>query len=69
MILLGVLLAVVVGLSFAAMGIFLLLGLVATVATVRAARRDRRLADELDAVLEEIVGPRSASASTSSFER
>jgi len=67
MILLGVLLAVVVGLSFAAMGVFCLLGLVATVATVRAARRDRRLADELDAVLEEIVGPRSPSAST--FER
>lgn len=67
MILLGVLLAVVVGLSFTAIGFFFLLGLAATLATVRAARRDRRLDDELDAVLEGIVGPRSPSTST--FER
>jgi Flp pilus assembly protein TadB len=62
MIVLRLMLAVVVGLSFVAMLIFLLLGLAVTVATLRAARRERRLSEELDNVLEAIVGPRSSSS-------
>jgi Flp pilus assembly protein TadB len=59
---LGVILAVLLGSSFVALGVFGVLGLTASVATVLSARRERRLADELDRALDEIVGPRSRSS-------
>lgn len=65
MVLLGVIVAVLLGLSFVALGLFAVAGLAAVVATMRAARRDRQLANELDGVLDEIVGPRTPSSSTS----
>ena len=59
---LGVILAVLLGSSFVALGLYAVVGLAVSVATVRAARRERRLAGELDRVLDEIVGPRSPSS-------
>ena len=59
---LGVVLAVLLGSSFVALGLYVAVGLAAAAATVRTARRERRLTSELDRVLEEIVGPRSPSS-------
>jgi cell division protein FtsL len=59
---LGVVLAVLLGSSFVALGLYVAVGLAAVAATVRTARRERRLTCELDRVLEEIVGPRSPSS-------
>ena len=58
---LGFILAVLLGLSFLALGLFVALGVAASVSTLRRARREQRLADELDWVLDEIIGPRSPS--------
>jgi cell division protein FtsL len=58
---LGVVLAVLLGLSFVAMGLYVVVGLAAAATTVRTARRERQLTRELDRVLEGIVGPRSPS--------
>lgn len=59
---LGVILAVLLGSSFVALGLYAVVGVVVVAATVRAARRERRLAGELDRVLDEIVGPRFPSS-------
>ena len=59
---LGVILAVLLGSSFVALGLYAVAALVAAAATVRTARREHRLAGELDRVLDEIVGPRSPSS-------
>ena len=59
---LGVILAVLLGSSFVALGLYAVVGLVVVAATVRTARREHRLAGELDRVLDEIVGPRSPSS-------
>jgi Flp pilus assembly protein TadB len=64
-VILGVVLAVLLGLSFVALGLYAVVGLVVVAATVRAARREHRLAGELDRVLDEIVGPRSPLSSES----
>jgi hypothetical protein len=45
-----------------ALGLFATLGVAASVSTLRRARREQRLADELDWVLDEIIGPRSPSS-------
>lgn len=58
---LGFILAVLLGLSFLALGLFAALAVAASVSTLRRARREQRLADELDWVLDEIIGPRSPS--------
>ena len=60
-------LGVLVGLSFVALAVFAAAALVASVATVLSARHDRRMAAELDWVLDEIVGPRSRPAATSAW--
>ena len=59
---LGFILAVLLGSSFLALGLFAALGVAASVSTLRRARREQRLADELDWVLDEIIGPRSPSS-------
>ena len=58
---LGFILAVLLGSSFLALGLFTTLGVAVSVSTLRCARRDQRLADDLDWVLDEIIGPRSPS--------
>ncbi|MFI5035640.1 MAG: hypothetical protein ACHQFZ_05490 [Acidimicrobiales bacterium] len=50
--------ALLVG-SFAALGLYAVLGVAATVSTLRQAARDRRLADEVDEVILAVLGPRS----------
>ena len=60
MILFEVIVAVLLASSLVVMGLVIVVGAVATVATVRCARRDHLVAEELDAVLDEIVGPRSS---------
>lgn len=57
----GVILALLLGSSFVALGLYAVVGFAAAAATVRTARREQRLAGELDRVLDEIVGPRSPS--------
>jgi hypothetical protein len=44
-----------------ALGLFAALAVAASVSTLCRARREQRLADELDWVLDEIIGPRSPS--------
>lgn len=58
---LGLVLEVLVLSSFAMLALFAVAGVVVSAWTVARARRDRRLADELDRVLVGIVGPRSES--------
>jgi hypothetical protein len=55
----AVLLGVVLVASFIALGVYVVLGLAATVSTLRAAHRDRQLADEIDRVIVAVLGPRS----------
>jgi positive regulator of sigma E activity len=57
----GVILAVLVVSSFVMLAVFALAGTAASVMTLRRAQRERRLADELDEMLIEIVGPRTHS--------
>ena len=56
---LGVILAVLVMVSFAMLALFAIAGVAVSTLTLLRARRERRLADELDQVLIGIVGPRT----------
>ena len=55
----GAVLAVLVLISLVAIGVYLIAGVTVSVSTLRRARRERRMADELDRVLEEVLGPRT----------
>ncbi len=59
---LGFFMAVLLGSSFLALGLFTALGVAASVSTLRRARHDQRVLEDLDRVLEEIIGPRSPSS-------
>ncbi|HVB70631.1 MAG TPA: hypothetical protein VND83_03900 [Acidimicrobiales bacterium] len=45
--------------SFVALWLYVALGLAATVSTLRAAHRDRRITEEIDRVIAAVLGPRS----------
>jgi hypothetical protein len=55
----AVLFGVVLVASFVALGLYVVLGLAATVSTLRAARRDRQITEEIDRVIVAVLGPRS----------
>jgi cell division protein FtsL len=57
----GVLLAVLLAVSFIMLALFVVTGVVVSVLTLLRAHRERQLAEDLDEVLVEIVGPRSGS--------
>ena len=59
---LAVILAVLVVFSFVVLALFAVAGVSVSALTVLRARREQRLADELDQVLEGILGPRSGSS-------
>ncbi len=56
----GAVLGLLVVVSFVVIGFYLTAGVAASVATMARARRDRQLMDELDGVLEEVLGPRTS---------
>jgi hypothetical protein len=60
---LGVILAVLLAVSFVMLALFALAGVGVSALTLLRARRERKLVDELDQVLVEIVGPRTGSLS------
>jgi Flp pilus assembly protein TadB len=60
----GAVLAVLVVVSFVAIGLYLIAGITVSVSTLLRARRDRRMADELDRVLEQVLGPRTRTTSS-----
>jgi Flp pilus assembly protein TadB len=61
----GAVLAVLVLISLVAIGLYLIVGVTAVVSTLRRARREHRMADELDRVLEQVLGPRTFETSSS----
>ena len=60
----GAVLAVLVVVSFVAIGLYLIAGIAVSVSTLLRARRNRRMADELDRVLEQVLGPRTRETSS-----
>ena len=62
---LGVVLAAALLVSFVALFSYLVVAIGVSALTLKHAQRDRRLSDELDQVLVEILGPRSRPAATS----
>jgi hypothetical protein len=63
----AVLLGVVLASSFVALGLYLVMGVAVTVSTLRVARRDRQLAEEVDRAILAILGPRSAETTATTF--
>lgn len=55
----GAVLAVLVLISLVAIGLYLIVGVTVSVSTLRRARREQRMADELDRVLDQVLGPRT----------
>lgn len=60
----GAVLAALVVVSSAAIGLYLIVGITVSVSTLFSSQRDRRMADELDRVLEEVLGPRTPKPSS-----
>jgi membrane protein implicated in regulation of membrane protease activity len=58
----GVVLAALLLVSFAALFLYFIVAVGVSALTVRRAQRDRRLTNELDQVLVEILGPRTGPA-------
>lgn len=63
----GVLFGFVLVASFVALGLYVVLGLAATVSTLRAARRDRQITEEIDRVIVAVLGLRSPEAPAVEF--
>ena len=66
---LGVFLAVLLAASFVMLALFVVTGVVVSVLTLLRAHRERQLAEELDEVLVEIVGPRTGAFAGSARSR
>jgi Flp pilus assembly protein TadB len=60
----GAVLAALVVVSLVAIGLYLIVGITVSVSTLLSAHRDRRMAEELDQVLEEVLGPRTPETSS-----
>jgi membrane protein implicated in regulation of membrane protease activity len=66
---LGGVLSVLLLMSFAALCLYFVVGAGLTALTLRRARRERQLTDDLDRVLVQILGPRSEVATTSTLHQ
>jgi Flp pilus assembly protein TadB len=60
----GAVLAALVLVSLFTIGMFFIVGVAASVSTLLRARRERQMADELDQVLEQVLGPRTPETSS-----
>ena len=60
----GAVLAALVVVSLVAIGLYLIVGMTVSVSTLLNAHRERRMAEELDQVLEEVLGPRTPKTSS-----
>jgi hypothetical protein len=60
----GAVLAALVLVSLLAIGMYFIVGVSVSVSTLLRARRERQMADELDQVLEEVLGPRTLKTSS-----
>jgi membrane protein implicated in regulation of membrane protease activity len=66
---LGGVLSVLLLMSFAALCLYFVVGVGLTALTLRRARRERQLTDDLDRVLVQILGPRSEVATKSTLHQ
>jgi Flp pilus assembly protein TadB len=60
----GAVLAALVLVSLFAIGMYLIVGMTVVVSTLLRAHRERQMADELDHVLEQVLGPRTLETSS-----
>lgn len=60
----GGVLAVLVLVSLVTIGLYLIVGMTFAVSTLPRAHRERQMADELDRVLEQVLGPRTLETSS-----
>ncbi|HVB50985.1 MAG TPA: hypothetical protein VND89_04485 [Acidimicrobiales bacterium] len=60
----GVVLAALILFSFVAIGLYLIVGMTVAVSTMLRAQRERQMADELDQVLEQVLGRRTLEISS-----
>lgn len=60
----GVVLGALILVSVVAIGLYLIVGVTVAVSTMRRAHRERQMADELDRVLEQVLGPRTLEISS-----
>ncbi|HVA70559.1 MAG TPA: hypothetical protein VNF08_04460 [Acidimicrobiales bacterium] len=60
----GAVLAALVLVSLFTIGMYLIVGMTVLVSTLLRARRERQMADELDQLLEQVLGPRTLEPSS-----